>query len=141
MKVVNLETFIDTLQWCKTCQRSGSNHSHVKQKLLRKPREACKSSWNPRGNQKSFAMIIPWKLANPVKIFLGIIVRQHRTDRKLMEFLRKQCAESRKGHLRYCCSPVWVTNGGPIPWNAILPNIQDLLFDGKTLYERRFGTI
>ena len=32
-------------------------------------------------------------------------------------------------------------NGGRIPWNATVTcgNIQDLLSDGKTLYERRFG--
>ena len=27
-----------------------------KQKLHKKPREACKSSWNPRGNLKSFTL-------------------------------------------------------------------------------------
>ena len=42
----------------------------------------------------------PWNLAQPVKIFPGIIVRQHRTDRKRMGLLREQCAELRKGHLR-----------------------------------------
>ena len=30
-----------------------------KQNFTRKPREACKSSWNPRGNQKSFTLTIP----------------------------------------------------------------------------------
>ena len=30
-----------------------------KKKLHKKPREACKSSWNPRGNQKSFTLTIP----------------------------------------------------------------------------------
>ena len=32
--------------------------------------------------------------------------------------------------------------GGQIPWNVILTflrNVQDLLSDGKTLHERRFG--
>ena len=31
----------------------------AKTKLHKKPREACKSSWNPRGNQKSFTLTIP----------------------------------------------------------------------------------
>ena len=33
-----------------------------KTKLHKKPREACKSSWNPRGNQKSFTLTIPWNV-------------------------------------------------------------------------------
>ena len=40
-----------------------------------------------------YTLTIPWNLAIPVKIFLGIIVRQHRTDRKLMGLLKEQCAE------------------------------------------------
>ena len=35
-----------------------------------------------------------------------------------MGLLREQCAEPRKGHLRYCCNEVWTKNGGRIPWNA-----------------------
>ena len=64
-----------------------------KTKLHKKPREACKSSWNPRGNQKSFTLTIPWNLAKPVKIFPGIIARRHHTDRKQMGLLREQYAE------------------------------------------------
>ena len=66
-------------------------------KLHKKPREACKSSWNRVGSLKSFTLTIPWNLAKLVKIFPVIIVRQHRTDRKLMGLLREQCTESRNG--------------------------------------------
>ena len=45
--------------------------------------------------------------------------RQHHTDQKQMGLSKEQCAEWKKGHLRCCRSPVWVTNGGRIPWNAI----------------------
>ena len=31
----------------------------AKTKVHKKPREACKSSWNPRGNQKSITLTIP----------------------------------------------------------------------------------
>ena len=31
----------------------------VQKQLHKKPREACKSSWSPRGNQKSFTLTIP----------------------------------------------------------------------------------
>ena len=76
-----------------------------------------------------------------MKTYPGIIVRQNRTDRKHMGLLNEQCAELMKGHLRYCCNQFWMKNGGQIPWNvtAFLRNIQDLLSDGKTPYERRFG--
>ena len=106
---------IDTLLWCKTWQHSGYNHTFAKQKLLRKRKRAHKSSWSRRGNQKSFTLTIPQNLANLVKTFPGFIVRQHRTARKQMGLLKEQCAELRKGHLRYCCNQVWTMNGGRIP--------------------------
>ena len=62
-------------------------------KLHKKPREACKSSWSPRGNQKSFTLTIPWNSAKLVKIFPGIIARLHNTDRRLMVLRKEQCAE------------------------------------------------
>ena len=62
-------------------------------KLHKKPREACKSSWSPRGNQKSFTLTIPWNSAKLVKIFPGIIARLHHTDRRLMVLPKEQCAE------------------------------------------------
>ena len=71
-----------------------------KQKLHKKPREACKSSRNPRGNQKSFTLTIPWNSAKLVKIFHGIIARLHHTDRRLMVLPKEQCAEKGR-HL--CC--------------------------------------
>ena len=70
------------------------------------------------GNLKSFTLTIPRNLAKIVKIFPGIIVRQHRTDRKRMGLLREQYTEVSKGHLQYCCNLVWVTKGGRIPWNV-----------------------
>ena len=45
------------------------------------------------GNLKSFTLTVPWNLARPVKIFPGIIVRQHHTDQKQMGLVRELCAE------------------------------------------------
>ena len=47
----------------------------------------------------------------------------------------------RKERLRHCCNQVWTLNGGRIPWSAtaVCEHMQDLLSDGKTPYERRFG--
>ena len=105
MKDVNLET------------TSGYNHTMQNKKPLRKRRRACKSSWSRRRNE-SFTMSIPWNLENLVKVFSGIIVRQHRTDRKLMGLPRERYAGLRKGLLLYCCNQVWMRNGERIPWSA-----------------------
>ena len=81
--------------WCRTEPLDGSKRIRAKQKLHKKPSEACKSSWNPRGNQKSFTLTIPWNSAKLVKISPGIIARLH-TDRRLMVLPKEQCAEQRK---------------------------------------------
>ena len=60
----------------------GSSRIRAKQKLLRKHKGACKSSWRRVGSLKSFTLTIPWNLAKLVKIFPGTIVRRHHTDRK-----------------------------------------------------------
>ena len=46
-----------------------------------------------RGTPKSFTLAIPWNLAKHVKIFPGIIVGRHHTDRKQKGLLKDQCAE------------------------------------------------
>ena len=68
--------------WCRTQPLNGSKHIRPKQKIHKKPREACKSSWNPRGILKSFILTIPWNSAKFVKISHGIIARLHHTDQK-----------------------------------------------------------
>ena len=70
-----------------------SRRIRAKTKLHKKPRDACKSSWNPRGNQKSFTLTIPCNSAKLVKISPGIIARLHHTDRRLMVLRKEQCAE------------------------------------------------
>ena len=93
VKVVNLETIIDMQSWCRTSPPNGSSPVRAKQKLLRKHRGACKSSWSRTGSLKSITLTIPWNLARLVKIFPGIIARLHHTDRRLMGLLKEQCAE------------------------------------------------
>ena len=82
MKVVNLETIIDMQSWCRTWTPNGSSRFRAEQKLLRKHKGACKSSWSQVGNQKSFTLTNPWNLAKPVKNFPRIIARRHHTDQK-----------------------------------------------------------
>ena len=88
-----------------------------KTKLLRKPREACKSSWSQLGNLKSFLLTTPKNLAKLVKIYPGIIVRQHLTVQKRMALLKELYAVWQKERLQYCCNQVWMKNGGRILWS------------------------
>ena len=82
MKDVNLEIFIDMQSWCRSWPPNGSRHIRAKQKLHKKPRQACKSSWSQIGSLKSFTLTIPWNSAKLVKISPGIIVRPtpHRSE-------------------------------------------------------------
>ena len=91
-----LETITDTVSWYKIWQLYGFNHIRVKQKLYKKQKRACRSSWSPHRNQKSFTLATPWNLAKLVKTYPGIIVRRHRTDRKQMGLLRDGYAGERR---------------------------------------------
>ena len=64
-----------------------------KTKTCQEAQRSLQSSWSGTGSLKSFTLTIPWNLAKPVKIFPGMIVRRHHTDRKQMGLLREQCAE------------------------------------------------
>ena len=120
-------------QWIQSypCKTKTSQEIH---------KGACKCSWSQKGNLKSFTLTIPWSLAKLVKIFPGIIVRQHHTDQKQIGIL---CAVRR---VKEDTSAVLLQSGLDTEWWAdsmecytCLRNIQDLLSGGKTLYERRFG--
>ena len=41
-------------------QDLATQNPGISPKLHKNPREGCISSWNPRGNQKSFTLTIPW---------------------------------------------------------------------------------
>ena len=119
---------------CEICIRA-------KQKLHRKLREACKNSWSPIGILKSFTLTIPWNSVKLVKIYPGIIARIHHTDQKQMGLLKEQYARVKEG-----TSAVLLQSGLNESWWAdsmecytYLRNVKDLLSDGKTPYERRFG--
>ena len=115
--------------WCKTWPPKGSRHIRAKQKLHKKPREACKSSWSQIGSLKLFTLTIPWKSAKPVKFFPGIIVRQHLTVQRQMVLHRERYAESRKELLQYSCNPAWIEKWwvDSMECYCYLRNIQGLL--------------
>ena len=111
-----------------------------KNKTSQETQRSLQNSWNPRGNQKSFTLRILWNSAKLVKISPGIIVRLHHTDQRLM-VLRRAVRRVKEG-----TSAVLLQSGLNESWWADsmecythLRNVTDLLSDGKTPYERRFG--
>ena len=95
-------------------------------------------SWKPK---KSFTRTIPLNLAKLVKIYPGIIVRQHLAVQK-----QNAVAERAVRRIKEGTSAVLLQSGLDEKWwadsmaiSCFLRNIQDLLSYGKTRYERRFG--
>ena len=126
MTIANLETITDMQSWCRTQPPNGSRRFRAKPKLHKK------------GILKSFTLTIPRNSAKLVKIFPGIIARLHHTDRRLMVLLKDRVKEG--------TSAVLLQSGLNGSWWAdsmecytYLRNVTDLLSDGKTPYERRFG--
>ena len=118
MKKVNRGTIIDML-WCTRLGNAVATVLPVQNKNF--SRDAEEPDEVPGADEETKShlhLTIPWNLAKLVKIFPGIIVRERHTDRKQMGLPQEQCAEWRKGHMRYCCNHVWTKNGGRIPWNA-----------------------
>ena len=88
MKVVNLETIIDT--W----PPNGSSRIRAEPETSQEHTEKLAKVLGARiGSLKSFTLTNPWNLAMLVKTFPGIIVRRHHTDRKQMGLLKEQCGE------------------------------------------------
>ena len=115
-----LETIIDLQSWCRTWPPNGSSHIRAKQKLPRKHKGARKSSWSQIGNLKSFTLT-------------------HRSE-------TNGNAERAVRRVKEGTSAVLLHSGLDENWWAdsmecytYLRNVQDLLSDGRTPYERRFG--
>ena len=115
VKIVNLETTIDMQSWCRTWPPNGFSRIRAKQKLLRKHK--------------------------PVKISPGIIARPtpHRSE-------THGIAERAVRRVKEGTSAVLLQSGLDEKWWADsmecythLRNVIDLLSDGKTPNERRFG--
>ena len=105
------------------------------------PEKLAKVPGTPIGILKSYSLTIPWNSANPVKISSGIIARLHHTDQKQIGLLEEAVRRVKEG-----TSAVLLQSGLDENWWAdsmecqtYLRNVTDLLSDGKTPYERRFG--
>ena len=127
--------------WCKTWPPNGSRRIRAKQKLLRKPKAACKSSWNPNrksdvvhtDNSFEFGKVCEDLSRN------HCASTPHRSE-------TNGIAERAVRRVKEGTSAVLLHSGLDEKWwadsmecSTYLRNVQDLLSDGETPYERRFG--
>ena len=138
--MANLETITDMQSWCRTWPPNGSKRIRAKQKIHRKPREAYKSSWSAIGSLKSFTLTIPWNSAKPVKISPDHCTSTpHRSERnRIAERALRRVKEGTSAALLQSGlnENFWADS---MECKTYLRNVTDLLSDGKTPYERRFG--
>ena len=123
------------MQSCyKILPHNGINLTSAKQKLLRKPKGACKSSWSRIGGLKSFTLTIPWNLGKPLKTLSWnhCTLTPHRSE-------TNGIAERAVRRVKEGTSAVLLQSGLSENWwadsmecNCHLRNVQDLLSDGKT---------
>ena len=142
MTIANLETITDTQSWCRIWPLDVIQILPVqKQKLHRKLEEACKSSWSPIGSQKSFTLTISLEFGKACEdlSWNHCTSTPHRSETNGM-------AERAVRRVKEGTSAVLLQSGLNESWWAdsmecytYQRNVTDLLSDGKTPYERRFG--
>ena len=127
--------------WCGTLPPKRSSRIRAKQKLFRKPREACKSSWSQIGSLKSFytGNSLEFGKACEDLSWNHCTSTPHRSE-------TNGIAERAVRGVKEGTSAVLLQSGPNESWwadsmecSTCLRNATDLLSDGKTPYERRFG--
>ena len=126
--------------WCRIKPLNGSRRIRAKTKHHKKPREACKSSWNPIGIFKSFTHnFLEFGKACEDLSWNRCTSAPHRSE-------TNGIAERAMRRVKQNTSAVLLQSGLNESWWAdsmecytYLRNVTDLLSDGKTSYERRFG--
>ena len=141
MKVVNPETITDMQSWCKTWPPNGSSRVRAKQKLHRKLKEGCKSSWSPNRKPKVIYADNSLEFGKACEdlSWNHSTSTPHRSE-------TNGIAERAVRRVMEGSSAVLLQSGLNESWWAdsmecftYLRNVTDLLSDGKTPYERRFG--
>ena len=137
MTMVNNGKITGTWSWYKILPLSGFSLIRTEQGLHRRSEKVYGNFSSCQNGHKSFTLRIRWNLANLVKIFHGITERQHLVDPRRMAAVRR---------VKEGTSAVLLQSGldekrwaDSMECHCYLRNIQDLLSDGKTSYERRFG--
>ena len=141
VKEMNHATIIDTPLWYGTWQLSGYNPTHVKQKLPRRPRRAWWSSWSRRGKPKVIYTDNSWEFGKSCEelSWNHCASTPHRSE-------TDGIAERAVRGVKEGTSAVLLQSSLDNEWWAdsmecccYLWNIQDLVSDGRSPYERRFG--
>ena len=137
----SLETITDMQAWCRTWPLNGSSRIRAKQKLHWKPREACKSSWSQTRKPK---VIYTANSLEFGKSFEDLSWNHCTSTPHKSE--TNEIAERAVRRVKEGTSVVLLQSGLNESWWAdsmecytYLRNVTDLLSDGKTPYERRFG--
>ena len=116
VKKVSRGTIIDMPWWYKTWSTQWTQSYPCKSKSSQETQKNLMKFLDPTRTPKVIYTGISLELGKSCED-PGIILRQHHTDQKQMGFPKEQCAEWKKGHLRYCCTQVWTMNGGRILWS------------------------
>ena len=127
--------------WCRTWPPNGSSRIRAKQKLLRKHTGACKSSWSQNRKPKVIYTDNSMEFGKACEdlSWNRCTSTPHRSE-------TNGIAERAVRRVKEGTSAVLLQSGLDENWWAdsmecytYLRNIQDLLSDGKTPYERHFG--
>ena len=141
MNVVSLETITDMQSRCRTWPLNGSSRIRAKQKLLRKHKGACKSSWSRIGNLKVIYTDNSLEFGKACEdlSWNHCTSTPHRSE-------TNGIAERAVRRVKEGTSAVLLQSGLNESWWAdsmecytYLRNVTDLLSDGKTPCEGRFG--
>ena len=127
--------------WCRTWTPNGSNHIRAKQKLFRKHKGACKSSWSQVGNLEAIYTDNSLEFGKTCEDLSW----NHCTSTPIRSETNA-IAERAVRRVKEGTSAVLLQSGLNENWWAdsmecytYLRNVQDLLSDGKIPYERRLG--
>ena len=127
--------------WCRTWPPNGSSRIRAKPKLLRTHKGACKSSWSSDRKPKVIYTdnSLEFGKASEDLSWNHCTSTPHRSE-------TNEIPERAVRRVKEGTSAVLLQSGLDEKWwadsmecKSYLRNIQDLLSDGKTPYERRFG--
>ena len=140
---MNLETIIDMQSWCRTWPPNGSSRIRARQKLLRKHKRSLQKFLEPNRKPKVIYTDDSLEFGKACEdlSWNHCTSTPHRSETNAI-------AERGVRREKEGTSAVVLQSGLDEKWWAdsmecytCLRNIQDLLFDGKTPYERRFGNL
>ena len=141
MKEVNPGTITGTLSWYKISPLSGYKLIRVRTRIHRTRRRVHEGFLSRHKSQKLSFRTIHWNLVNLAKHYHGIIESPRFVAQKQTELQKRAFRRVKEG-----TSAVLSQSGSDDKWWSdsvecyyYLRHVQDLLPDGKTPSERRFG--